>query len=71
MMLSVFVLVFVDVCSADSLSSLTPGESDDGERAAGLRLRTVPGEVSGGDQECDPADPRGSPACHPWWVVSP
>ena len=42
-----------------------PGEGDDRYRAAGLRLRTVPGEDGGGDQECHPADPGGSPALHP------
>lgn len=54
-----------------SLSMLALGEGDDWKRTARLCLRTVPGKVSHGDQECYPADPRGSPACHPWWVSSP
>lgn len=54
-----------------SLSMLALGEGDDWKRTARLCLRTVPGKVSHGDQECYPADPRGSPACHPWWVASP
>lgn len=54
-----------------SLSMLALGEGDDWKRTARLCLRTVSGKVSHGDQECYPADPRGSPACHPWWVASP
>jgi len=41
------------------------GEGDDGQRAAGLRLRTVPGQDCGRDQERHPADPGGPPALHP------
>lgn len=66
-----FLYLYLCLClwSWWSLSTLAPGEGDDRKWTAGLRLRTVPGEVSRGDQECHPADPRGSPACHPWWVV--
>jgi len=36
---------------------LAPGKGDDRNRAAGLRLRAVPGEVGRGNQERHPADP--------------